>query len=337
MSDTREQTGTGSEDAEGRIGVTKPGGLAESVDISQREDVQSCARARSACGSLFLTVTGSAPISAMLFNTRSRRLRQRRRHAGRLMFAAVVLVIFSVGYVAMARKKTTAGGFYSISATVSPGDRHRHGFGAVLATRLRGLAVRRVRLLLNIKLAHTAPTSAGRGWLRHGALISILAWFDVRISTVVLAVGLNQRGRILIIFDIVMFAHGGLPLAALNPVNAFKGFRPRTAAGRRGGHRHLLSRSGRGWLRDGTQLRRGSRNPKKIVPRALYISVIGLGRFYTLTAGAVRRLLDLHAAQARRRTLGTYYLAGEAIAGHWVGSLMSFLIIPARSPAGWRS
>ena len=28
-------------------------------------------------------------------------------------FAAVVLVVFAVGYVAMARKKTTAGGFYS--------------------------------------------------------------------------------------------------------------------------------------------------------------------------------------------------------------------------------
>jgi hypothetical protein len=28
-------------------------------------------------------------------------------------FAAIVLVVFSVGYVAMARKKTTAGGFYS--------------------------------------------------------------------------------------------------------------------------------------------------------------------------------------------------------------------------------
>src|ERR1044072_1671832 len=29
------------------------------------------------------------------------------------MFATIVLVVFSVGYVAMARKKTTAGGFYS--------------------------------------------------------------------------------------------------------------------------------------------------------------------------------------------------------------------------------
>ena len=29
------------------------------------------------------------------------------------MFTTIVLVVFSVGYVAMARKKTTAGGFYS--------------------------------------------------------------------------------------------------------------------------------------------------------------------------------------------------------------------------------
>ena len=63
---------------------------------------------------LFLTVTGSAPISAMLFNTPiAVGFGNGIGTPAGFMFAAVILVIFSVGYVAMARKKTTAGGFYS--------------------------------------------------------------------------------------------------------------------------------------------------------------------------------------------------------------------------------
>src|SRR5947209_1290029 len=89
--------------------------VVESVDVNQRDDVHKLRPgAVGLVGVLFLTVTGSAPISAMLFNTPI--------GVGYgngigvpagFMFATVVLAIFSVGYVAMARKVTTAGGFYS--------------------------------------------------------------------------------------------------------------------------------------------------------------------------------------------------------------------------------
>jgi len=47
-----------------------PERLAESLDISQREDVPKLRKhAIGLWGVLFLTVTGAAPISAMLFNT----------------------------------------------------------------------------------------------------------------------------------------------------------------------------------------------------------------------------------------------------------------------------
>ncbi len=90
-----------------------------------------------------------------------------------------------------------------------------------------------------------------------------------------------------------MFAHGGLPLASLNPVNAFKGF-PAGANGLAAGA------AGIGiffafWSWVGFEMAPNyaeeSRHPKKIVPRATYISVIGLGVFYTADhVGAVRRL-----------------------------------------------
>src|SRR5882762_11777009 len=113
MSDTQAPPGTGGESAGARFARTT--GLAESVDISGREDVHKLKKgAVGLAGVLFLTVTGSAPISAMLFNTPivvgfGNGLGA----AASFMFATVILTIFSVGYVAMSRKVTTAGGFYS--------------------------------------------------------------------------------------------------------------------------------------------------------------------------------------------------------------------------------
>ncbi|HEX9623234.1 MAG TPA: hypothetical protein VF979_02560, partial [Streptosporangiaceae bacterium] len=109
MSDIREQTGAASE------GGARSGRLAESVDISQREDVPKLRKhAVGILGVLFLTVTGSAPISAMMFNTPLVvGFGNGVGAPAAFLFATVVLTIFSVGYVAMARKKTTAGGFYS--------------------------------------------------------------------------------------------------------------------------------------------------------------------------------------------------------------------------------
>src|SRR5262252_5917472 len=65
MSDTREQAGSGG-DGVPHITARKTGML-EEIDVSGREDVAKLRRgAVGIWGVLFLTVTGSAPISAML-------------------------------------------------------------------------------------------------------------------------------------------------------------------------------------------------------------------------------------------------------------------------------
>src|SRR5207245_3481555 len=87
---------------------------ADIFDVSQRTDVPQLRKgAVGLAGVLFLTVTGSAPISAMLFNTPiAVGFGNGLGTPAAFMFATVVLTIFSVGYVAMSRKVTTAGGFY---------------------------------------------------------------------------------------------------------------------------------------------------------------------------------------------------------------------------------
>src|SRR6476661_3963562 len=100
---------SGSEHRVGMLPVVESGG------VSDREDVHKLhAGAVGLGGVLFLTVTGAAPISAMLLNTPlSVGYGNGIGTPAGFAFATVILAIFSVGYVSMARKVTAAGGFYS--------------------------------------------------------------------------------------------------------------------------------------------------------------------------------------------------------------------------------
>ena len=90
--------------------VAEASQAAEDYDVSQRQDVAKLRKGAVGLGGvLFLTVTGAAPISAMLFNVPILvGYGQGNGAPAAFIFAAIVLVVFCVGYVAMARKKTTA-------------------------------------------------------------------------------------------------------------------------------------------------------------------------------------------------------------------------------------
>src|SRR3989440_1577851 len=121
-------------------GATIPAGAEERTgadrasiyDVSVREDVHRLhERAVGLPGILFLIVTGSAPISAMLFNTPiSVGYGNGIGTPAGFLVATIVLTIFSVGYATMARKVTAAGGFYSF---ISHGLNRELGMASGLA------------------------------------------------------------------------------------------------------------------------------------------------------------------------------------------------------------
>src|SRR6202035_449237 len=115
--------------------VTAPAAT-EDFDVSTQGDVAKLKKgAVGLGGGLFLTLTGSAPITAMLLNTPIVVGAGEGLGApAAFIVATIVLVIFSVGYVAMSRKKTAAGGFYSyISHGLGREIGIGTGFGSVLA------------------------------------------------------------------------------------------------------------------------------------------------------------------------------------------------------------
>src|SRR5262252_8028914 len=188
-----------------------PGMFPEDFDVSQRGDVQKLRKGAVGLGGvLFLTVTGAAPISAMMFNTPYVvGFGQGIGGPAAFLFATIVLTIFSVGYTTMARKKTTAGGFYSyISFGLGREIGMGTGFGSVLAYSVFEASLcGGFAYFLNLKLAQFG-WNVGWPWLALAMvlIISVLAYFDIRLSSVVLGIGLIGEIVMLLIFDGFMFA-----------------------------------------------------------------------------------------------------------------------------------
>jgi amino acid transporter len=166
----------------------------------------------------------------------------------------------------------------------------------------------------------------------------VLTFFDVRLSSAVLAVGLISEVLILVIFDVFLFARGHTMWSAINPVNAFKGF---PASGRLVAGAVGIGLFFAFWSWVGFEMAPNygeeSRDPKRNVPRALYISVIGLGIFYVLTSWAsLSGYPNTHAAVAAAQSnAADYYLTpAKQYAGHWVSSVMSYLIITGSFACG---
>src|SRR4030095_8335756 len=128
--------------------------------------------------------------------------------------------------------------------------------------------------------------------LAMGIGISILSYLDVKISAIVLGVALIGEILVLLIFDFstIAAADSNFSLEALNPINAFRGFDAFKSAS---GTDVAAGLATIGlffafWSWVGFEMAPNygeeSRDPKRMVPQSLYISVIGLGLFYIFTS-----------------------------------------------------
>jgi amino acid transporter len=202
------------------------------------------------------------------------------------LFATVVLSIFAVGYVAMARHITTAGAFYGFVS---------HGLGRPLGM-ASGFLMLAAYMTMEASLVGifaaffdgtmNSQVGVDLPWLVYAAVVlllnGILAYFDIGLAARVLAVLLlTEIGILLLMALSVIFSGGGpdgIPLSPLNPANAFSGnglAAPVVGLG--------LLMAFWSWVGFESTALYGeeSRNPKKIVPLATMIAVIGIGVFYT--------------------------------------------------------
>src|SRR2546427_11253874 len=123
-------------------------------------------------------------------------------------------------------------------------------------------------------------------------VISLITYFDVRISARLLGIFMVGEILFLLIFDAFMFARGAttstaLALDAINPIKAFQGF-PATGSLAAGLPAIGVFFAVWSWggFEMGPNYGEGSKDPKRIVPPAMYISVVRLRIFFLLTSRA---------------------------------------------------
>jgi amino acid transporter len=338
--------------AQGEVEVAnQTGSTGVAYDVTSRKDVSLLhGKAIGLIGVLFLTVTGAAPISAMLFNVPiAVGLGNGIGAPAAFLVATIVLTVFSVGFAAMARKVTAVGGFYSFIS---------HGLGRPLGMAL-GFASVVAYCVFEASLAggfayfgnsdFVAWTGLNIPWpvfaLIMIAGIAVLSYLDVKVSVMILGVALICEVIILLIFDIgvLISPNSHWDLAALNPINAFKGFDEFTnAAGTKiGAGAAAIGLFFAFWSWVGFEMAPNygeeSRDPKRIVPLSLYISVIGLGVFYTITSWAALSAYPTveDAITQGANASGEFFMAPIAAnVGTWARGAMSVLILTSAFACG---
>ncbi len=326
----------------------RPNHEAGAMDVSSRSDVDLLhSKAVGLIGVLFLTLTGSAPITAMLLNVPIVVGNGNGIGApAAFLVATVILLVFSVGYAAMSSKVTAVGGFYSfISQGLGRELGMAMGFGSVLAYAVfepslcGGFAY-----FMNLKILQLTGYNVPWPVLALGmvVLISALTYFDIKLSSAVLGVALVAEVIILVIFDVGIFAHNGhgavVQAAALNPVAAFQGFpaHNKLAAGAAGIGLFFAFWSWVGFEM-APNYAEESKDPKRIVPLSLYISVLFLGVLYTITCWASQSGfagIDAAIGEAQNNSATFFFDPASKLVGPWVSALMSYLILTGSFACG---
>ena len=201
------------------------------------------------------------------------------------LIVTVVMLIFSVGYVAMARHHTSAGAFYAYVARALGG----HAGGASAWVALLGYNAMQIGLygLWGVIAAVFAETVLGVSvpwWvMAFGAMaaIAVLGYRQIDLSLKVLGVLVAGEFLIVLVFDLAVLVMGGsggtggLSLSSFTFDSLFSG---QLALGL------LFAAASFVGFEATTIYSEEARDPNRTVPRATYIAVLTIGGFFMVTS-----------------------------------------------------
>ena len=300
-------------------------------------------------GVLFMAVANAAPITAMTGNVPiavgyGNGIGA---PAGYLV-ATIVLTLFTVGYVAMARYITTAGAFYGFIT---------HGLGQVWGMASGALATMAYVVfegsLIGIFsfFTHDALNrwlGIDANWLIIAmigiAIIAAFGYYDINIAAAFLGVALVLEVLLLGALGFAVLFSGGGPDGllpeAVNPLNALTSLEEGGGVGAMIDGQAIAAGSAAiglffafwSWVGYETTAVYGeeSRNPQKIVPRATLLAVVGLGTFYTFVSWMMIAGNGKQQAieKANTDSIGLWVdLAEDKLGGAFIGDIYLFLIV----------
>jgi amino acid transporter len=308
-------------------------GTVESVSVATAGVDRLKPNAVGLMGVIFVAVTGAAPISAMLFNVPfATGFGTGLYTPAAFLFATIILTIFSVGYVAMARKIRAAGGFYSF---ISHGLGRELGMAAGLCGAL-AYALFEVSLLGGFAYFANLNFNDWFGWdipwpvFAFGAalLISVLCFYDVELSVRVLGTALIGEVIILTIFDLLVLGQGGSDANGiqLQSLNMFKLTDP--GVGLAAGVGLFLAFWSWVGFEAAPNYAEESRDPVRNIPRATLYSVVGLGIGYVITSLAfVSAFPERTLVKDAQNPAGPFFVAMDKFGSHGLTTIMQVLIL----------
>lgn len=252
---------------------------------------------------MFMAVATAAPITAMVGNVPiAVGFGNGANAPAGYLVATIVLSLFALGYSAMAKHITATGAFYTFIS---------HGLGRVVgmaAGALTTLAYVVFEASLVGIFSFFAESfvknhlGANISWIWFAffmlAVNALLTYFDINLTAKVLGVFLITEIVMLSLMALTVVFSGGGPegwsFASLNPINAFHNLSQTVADPAHAGQTMAVTgAAGIGlffafwsWVGFESTAMYGeeSRNPKKIIPRATMLAVVGIGIFYVLVS-----------------------------------------------------
>lgn len=267
------------------------------VEVVNAEGRASTLLKRNALGlpALFFCIaTAAAPMTSMLFNVPVIVSGAGWAVPAAYLVALVMLLVFTVGYVEMAQRVTSAGGFYSFVS---------HGFGQTA-----GLGTASV-----ITFSYTILTAALVGVFAYFAKTTIQDWtganipvllfllgavavnvlfahFDIKLTARVLGVFFVAEVSALLIFAIAVLVQGGAHGLTAAPFNPLKLFHNQAAIAVFGSAAPGVALFGAFWSWVGYEMAPNygeeSRRPKQIFSRATFGTLLVVGALYVLVSYA---------------------------------------------------
>lgn len=307
-------------------------------------------------GVLFMAVATAAPITAMVGNVPiAIGFGNGAGAPAGYLVATIVLGLFALGYSAMARHITATGAFYGY---ISHGLGRVVGMGAGALTTLAYVVFEASLVgIFSFFASSFASNHLGLdvSWIFFAILMlaanAALTYFDVNLTAKVLGVFLITEIFMLALMAVTVLVTGGGPegwsLGSLNPLNAFRNLDATVADPSGAGTLAVAGSAGIGlffafwsWVGFESTAMYGeeSRNPKRIIPRATMIAVLGIGAFYVFVSWTAivgtgpERSIAL--AQSGDTAGQVFFGPVEQHLGSWAVVLFEFLLMTGSYACG---
>lgn len=278
-------------------------------------------------GIVFFVVAAAGPLAATVGASPVAFMSNGVGTPGAYALAAIVLLIFAVGFAAMARHVSSAGGF---AVVISRGLGTRFGFAAafVALVSYNGMLLGLYGVFgffANSVFADLFGLHvAWEVWaLLAIALVAVFGYNDVHLSARVLGTLMICEVLILLVFDVVLLGDGGASgwtAAPFDPGNIFSGAP---------GIAFLFAFASFVGFEATTIYGEEARDPRRTVARATYAAVLLIGVFYVLNTYAITVAYgpDAIGAAAAKDPGGLFFVMSTKYIGGGFTDVMQVLLI----------